>query len=287
MILRFILFVCIITVIQIGPSTATADELNERLQAAIANEDVQTVKSLIHQIKDIDSVRNWVGTPLHNAAFTRSLDIIKILVENGADIHAKNRDGQTPLHCAAYVASLNILKYFVEDQKADLNQADNEGRKPIHYSASRGSLGAVQYLVNHGAKANEKDSNGVMPLHEAAAYGSLPLVKYLYESQNAELNAIDKRHGFTPLHWAIMSKSTEVVMYLIGAGSDTKVRDYRGNTILHIAAFSGAMGIVRYLVEEENANIDLKNNKKLRPIDLAAEKQHVEIVKFLEHKTKK
>jgi hypothetical protein len=79
MIFRFILFVCIITFIQIGPSTATAHELNERLQAAIATEDVETVKNIIYQIKDIDSVRNWVGTPLHNAAFTRSLDIIKIL----------------------------------------------------------------------------------------------------------------------------------------------------------------------------------------------------------------
>jgi ankyrin repeat protein len=280
MIFRIFLFIFLISTSYMGPPDIYANDLDERLQSAIAKEDLETVKRLVYQIKDINSVKNWVGSPLHNAAFTRSLDIIKIHVENGADINAKNKDGQTPLHCAAYVASLDILKYFVEEKKVNLNQSDVDGRKPIHYSASKGSIGAVKYLVRHGANANVKDNNGVTPLHEAPSRGSLTLVKYLCTSQNAEVNAIDKRHGFTPLHWAAMSKSLHVVEYLIGAGSNVNLRDYRGNTILHIAALSGSLDVVRYLVEERRIKIDIRNSEKLRPIDLAAEKKESDIVKY-------
>jgi ankyrin repeat protein len=279
--LRALLFLFILTIQQIVPPNVSADDLGEALQVAIAKEDVESVKRIAFQIKNMDSVKNWVGTPLHNAAYGRSLEIIKILVENGADINAKNEEGGTPFHFAAYTASMEIIKYFVEEKKVNINQADKEGKKPIHYSAFKGSVPAVKYLVDHGANANAKDFDSATPLHKAASCGSLALVKYLVESQGADVNAIEKRHGFTPIHWAAWSKSLDMVKYLIGSGSNLNLRDYRGDTILHIAAYSGAIDVVRYLVEERHVKTDVMNYNKHSPIDVAVEKQNGDIVKYL------
>ncbi|WP_243518789.1 MULTISPECIES: ankyrin repeat domain-containing protein, partial [unclassified Candidatus Cardinium] len=74
---------------------------------------------------------DFTGTPLHKAAFNRSLPTVKCLVEHGADVNAKNFDGDTPLHMAACFGCMEIIQYLVE-HGADIHAKNDLGRLFLH-----------------------------------------------------------------------------------------------------------------------------------------------------------
>lgn len=77
----------------------------------------------------------------------------------------------------------------------------------------RPKLDAARFLIVHGARLDAKDIEGRAALH-IAAYGSESIVRMLVFS-GAKINATENT-GATPLHLAAMSKSTEIILLLLG-----------------------------------------------------------------------
>lgn len=80
----------------------------------------------------------------------------------------------------------------------------------------------------------------------------------------------------------MMMGSTSVAKVLLNHGADPNVADSStGTTPLHDAARTGYLDTVRLLVEYQ-ADPQARDNANCRPVDLAGEHGHADVVAFLE-----
>jgi uncharacterized protein len=124
---------------------------------------------------------------------------------------------------------------------------------PLHDVARAGDEVAIQKLLDAGTDINERDETGETALMAAA------------------LAAEDL--------WATMD-------YLLQRKADFRIRNDRGMTALHTAAFSGNANAVAYFVGEGplNAPIDINDHENkfgVTPLIVAAEENHGNIVASL------
>ncbi|KAG1144493.1 hypothetical protein G6F37_002207 [Rhizopus arrhizus] len=143
-----------------------------------------------------------------------------------------------------------------------------------------------------GKKDKTKDYS--LGLHSACMNGNVGLVKFALD-HGALIDSVV--NGFMPLQLACMSDNhIAVVQYLIDRGADVNAQKWSkkhsadksqavagatGSTALHVACANGCTKIVDLLLRN-GAKIDVKDKYGSRPIDVAAAKNHVEIVKLLD-----
>ncbi len=243
--LRYSVFICAISVFLIG----CAVNLNDAIQEGR----VEDVKNIINKDRTkVYEKDKWGYTLLHDAVVAERLEIVEYLLQQGADVNTSNLEGSTPLHDAAY----------------------------------KGRLVLVRFLLAKGADANAKDISNNTPLHEAvAAYGVyitnfryIEVVKLLL-SDGALVN--DKNNkGETPLHLASKTHKFEIVKLLASKGADVNNQNNVGNTPLHETAETGDLKIQLYLLSL-GAHVKTKNKWHQTPADIAAQHNHLEMVKLL------
>ncbi|KAM7394345.1 hypothetical protein PAMP_021157 [Pampus punctatissimus] len=116
-------------------------------------------------------------------------------------------------------------------------------------------------------------------LTTAAARGHTAGVEYLLR-EGAEVNGVNC-FGRTALQ-VMMMGSSSVAQVLLKHGADPNVTDTStGCTPLHDAARMGFVDTARLLVHFQ-ADPQAKDNTSCRPIDLARQNDHKDVVAFLE-----
>ncbi|MFP3024501.1 MAG: ankyrin repeat domain-containing protein, partial [Wolbachia sp.] len=165
---------------------------------------------------------------------------------------------------------------------------DRVGSNPIslslHSAARENKVIEAEDLLKKGADINAKDDKGWTPLHEAASKGSLELAR-LFVKERADVNAKNNK-GWTPLHEAVQSGHSNIVEFLIDTnGTDIEAKsNNEKNTPLHVAANTGQLGIVNLLANKK-ANVNAVNKYGKKPLDIAKERNHQDVVDFLTPKT--
>ncbi|KAK4514082.1 p48 polypeptide of DNA primase [Mucor velutinosus] len=143
-----------------------------------------------------------------------------------------------------------------------------------------------------GKKDKTKDYS--LGLHGAAMNGNVGLVKFALD-HGAPIDSVV--NGYMPLQLACINENhIAVVQYLIDRGADVNAQRWSrkhsadksqavagatGSTALHVACANGCTKIVDLLLRN-GAKINVKDKYGSRPVDVAAAKHHVEIVKLLE-----
>ncbi|XP_029994441.1 cyclin-dependent kinase 4 inhibitor B [Sphaeramia orbicularis] len=122
-----------------------------------------------------------------------------------------------------------------------------------------------------------------MPLEDdlttAAANGDTARVESLLQT-GAQVNGLN-RFGRTAVQ-VMMMGSSSVAQVLLKHGADPNVADPRtGSTPLHDAARTGFLDTVRLLVEY-TADPEATDNTNCRPVDVAKDNGHADVVAFLE-----
>ncbi|MDR2806825.1 MAG: ankyrin repeat domain-containing protein [Puniceicoccales bacterium] len=113
-------------------------------------------------------------------------------------------------------------------------------------------LKIVRVLLESGANINTKTEEGYTPLHYAAMTRDEALVQEFIKAK-ADVN-VATEDGYTPLHYAAVTKSFEIVCLLIEAGANVNAKAIDGHTPLHYAA------------SEEFGNKEFNNKEgKLKP----------------------
>ena len=108
------------------------------------------------------------------------------------------------------------------------------GFTPLHYASYHGNPRMIEILIDAGADMYAQNNQGINMLHVAAQGDSAYSVAFFLKKSFIGINSVDKSKS-SPLHWACISHSHEVVRYLVAWHADVKKVDLAGYTPLHLA----------------------------------------------------
>lgn len=147
---------------------------------------------------------------------------------------------------------------------------------------------AEKYLdFNEFNEASLYDQNGQTMIHKAAGLGNAEMMMLLIERTGAYPDLVNTSLA-TPLHLACRNGRDNVVKFLLGCGVDVNLQDEHGQTPLLICCIHGYYNIMQMLVEASNVGhlaepleVDLPNHQGLTPLNCAAIKGDLDMVKCL------
>eukprot|EP00397_Hematodinium_sp_SG-2012_P020140 GEMP01020732.1.p1 GENE.GEMP01020732.1~~GEMP01020732.1.p1 ORF type:complete len:622 (+),score=120.59 GEMP01020732.1:52-1917(+) len=139
-----------------------------------------------------------------------------------------------------------VFLQLYNDVGGDLNTADPKRRRALHYACASGSREACQLIISSGAMLDALDMNRATPLLFAARYGY-----------------------------------SNICRLLIDARASVNARNSLGETCLHEGAQLGQVDCVVLLLLVK-ADSEAKDNKNLRPVDVAKMNNHEETAEILQ-----
>ncbi|XP_027897462.1 caskin-2 isoform X2 [Xiphophorus couchianus] len=125
---------------------------------------------------------------------------------------------------------------------------------------------------------NYQDSDGFSALHHAALTGTTELLAALLEAQAAV--DIKDSNGMRPLHYAAWQGKAQSVLTLLRSGASVNGASMDGHIPLHLAAQYGHYEVSEMLLQHQS-NPCLLNRAKKTPLDLACEFGRAKVVQLL------
>ncbi len=134
---------------------------------------------------------------LMDAVRDNDLDLIDKTLASGESVTQTNAYGRTPLHKAAY------------------------------YS---GEPGVIESIIERGADVNARDKGDWTALHLAARNHHNDALALLLNA-GAETHWRDVKHGWTPLHLAVIAGNVKGARMLVERGADPGILDRSGANV--------------------------------------------------------
>lgn len=241
----------------------------------------------------INSVNNEGATALHYACGvtkdevtvpSSDREIVRFLLENGADVSLQTKQSQeTCFHYCAVAGNNEILTEMISHMTATdvskaLNRQSSVGWTPLLIASNRGHMELVNNLLTNHARVDVFDIEGRSALHLAAEHGFLQVCDALLTSK-AFINS-KSRVGRTALHLSAMNGFTHLVKFLIrDHNAVIDILTLRKQTPLHLAAASGQIEVCKLLLEL-GASIDATDDLGQKPIHVAAQNNYSEVAKL-------
>jgi ankyrin repeat protein len=219
-------------------------------------------------------------TPLLMATISGHEDVALLLLGNGADPNAADGTGATALH---YSILDGIAMIGAVSTKLAVN----------NYVFRPNMTALIKALLARGAKPNPRlvreprlpgttprfSLIGSSPFLFAVASGDIELMRLLIQAGADPL--LGTTEGTTPLMVAAglgnfedptedqKKMGLDAAKMLVALGADVNARDSYNWTALHGAAYTGADGIVQFLVEK-GARLDIKDRFGQTPFSIAS-----------------
>lgn len=214
---------------------------NQSLQKffdAVLDSDTNTVRELVTQGLDINSLNEDGSTAVHCAVASGNVRMIKLLAELGADLNRLNEAGETPLMSAIgiYAFQARALRTLIR-AGADLNYKDQEGYTALNYAVLDSSIRPVFAKILMKAGAQYGTWKGT-EIYLAAQSGNVRLINILVAS-GIDINQFSATDGLTPLMKAVIHSKAWAMRTLIRAGADVNSRTENGETALYFAENTG------------------------------------------------
>ncbi|XP_077297752.1 uncharacterized protein LOC143919352 [Arctopsyche grandis] len=244
-------------------------------------------------------------TPLFLAVENYKIDAAIILLEAGGDPKTKDKFNSTLIHIAASKMDESFLKILIK-YGADLKAIDSAKRSPLHYAAIKRNISALKFFIKCGLDLNLEDYIDTSPIvYISENYFKIELIKRLIQyrenrfgiKEDGEFTKFEaellineykdlnfRSLGSTALHLAAEKNDIEVVGSLLKYGTNANVvgsSPIDWDTALHTAAEYNSLDVLKLLVDK-GGNIGIKNFDCKTPLDIAREKNHTDIVEFLE-----
>lgn len=216
------------------------------MQQAITEGDVQEIKQLITDHGNtIVQTREPSGLPpVMRCVFESKPDCLKLLVEAGADLTARDDENWTALHVAAAMDDVEAAEFIVRSCKTEcLTQVRNaDGERPIDLSEN---VKMARLLLNADLKAEKSSTQ--QDMSETA------IIRHLDNGIDCSaVNSVLKTNTAfdTLLHVAASKNYPRLAKYILSHELiDTEVRDRRGWTAIHTAAYYNNLDVILLLVE--------------------------------------
>ncbi|XP_030020883.1 serine/threonine-protein phosphatase 6 regulatory ankyrin repeat subunit A isoform X1 [Manduca sexta] len=215
---------------------------------------------------------------------TADRQVVKCLIENGADVSLQTRHNhETAFHFCAVAGNNDVMTEMIThistaDVSRALNRQNSIGWTPLLIACNRGHMELVSTLLSNHARVDVFDVEGRSALHLAAEHGYLQVCDALLTNK-AFINS-KARNGRTALHLAAMNGFAHLVKFLIrDHNAVIDVLTLKKQTPLHLAAASGQMEVCKLLLEL-GANIDATDELGQKPIHAAAQSNYSEVVQL-------
>lgn len=294
------------------------------LYIASGNGHLNVVKLILNSDIDISHFEKW--SSLCVAAHEGHIDILKILIEHGADASLCDMNGYSPMYAACQGGSINIVEFLIQqnvnlfftdkrgwsllhaacynifpkddhlsvinlllDQKLETSFTCNNGFTPLYFASVGDSIDIVKLLLNRGADVNHHTERSCTSLHIACKWKDI----FFMRGKNTTISLLDKdgksfkvdvsKFGSPyPIHIQYSSYDIHrsIVQLLLEHQADISVRNYKGQTALHIACESGDNDVVQMLLAKK-AHITVCDYEGNSPLDLACQREHTYVVKLL------
>ena len=242
------------------------------------------VRFLLNQGAQVDSLKRADWTPLMMACAKGHLDVIKLLIDFGADIHRKNKDGWTCFHIVCREGFVKIMEYLFHIDNTTCSTVSNNGRTPLHTSCMHGKIESVKFLLEKGVYSDAKDSCGGTPLMDAFRFGFVAIAELLINTNLVLLDQVDNLGRYC-LHIAAQSGHVVSLNYLVeklcvNINLRTQISGY---TVFHLIAKEGHVEMLNFLIQKNSFKNQLNesDNNLRTPLHLAVASNKVSFAKIL------
>ena len=290
---------------------------NQPLHIACKNADLEIVKVLLKDQKCYSNTRNKDGdTPLHLACHNKVLPIVRLLLEQKCSTYIRNKKGEIAqriplnkngdclLHIACRWESIDIVRNLITTERCDLNFRNGDLNTPLHIACYQKSLQIIRLLLESRCNISIPNKKGVIAqniplsedgdclLHIACQWVDMDIVIYLISDQKCNLNITNNKWN-TPLHIACFKQSLTIIKLLLEMKCKVKISNKKGviaqniplnedgDCLLHIACRWGDVDIVRYLIMDENCDLNIQNGTSNSPLHIACYWKSLDIIKLL------
>ncbi|XP_013868177.1 caskin-2, partial [Austrofundulus limnaeus] len=132
--------------------------------------------------------------------------------------------------------------------------------------------------TNKRLNINHQDLDGFSALHHAALTGTTELLSLLLEAQaTVDIKDIN---GMRPLHYAAWQGKSDSVLLLLRAGASVNSPSLDGQIPLHLSAQYGHYEVSEMLLQHQS-NPCLMNKARKTPLDLACEFGRLKVAQLL------
>ena len=190
---------------------------------------------------------------------------VELVLNDGVDINAPaSHNDYTALLQASRSSSIQFIETLI-DLGADVDIQRTESKATPVLSATKWhNYLAASLFLRYGTNVNVQDNDGKTPLLWAVILGSENLVRLLLQ-HNADVN-IQDIGGYTPLYWSLVLRSEEnLVTLFLEHNADLNIQDIFGCTALHQLVKEGNTNLVRLLLEH-NADVNIQDSHGKTPL---------------------
>lgn len=126
-------------------------------------------------------------------------------------------------------------------------------------------------LLEQKQSAKQESSTKIQNIHDICKQGNLSDLKHLIEDLHVDKESTLGTELYTPLHIACRYNKLKIVKYLCEEQhANIEALTLKQSTPLAIACKYGNLEIIKYLIEKQNANIHIKSKLKRSLIHVAA-----------------
>lgn len=255
------------------------------LSLAVGSSNLAIVKLLIaREDVDVNMTDRTGASPLLWSIGSKSeqkdLVVLKCLVsEPRVNIAQRDRYGRTVLSWAAEMGALDAVNILIQSSRSDVQSLlddpgdTDRGFSPLSWAAYNGHCGVVKALCmtgRIGVQLSSVDKRGQNAVSLAADRNHGEIIKVLSQFYPQGVDCPEES-GRTPLSCAMWGSpsNVETVRILIQTGLvDVNRKALNGRTPLSYAAAVGRPDLVRILVEEGGADLDIPDNDGNAPGEL-------------------
>ena len=194
-------------------------------------------------------------------------------------------DKMIPIFMCSYAYQNNLIDMkILVTRKANIHSTDHNARSPLHISACQGNMRICKWLVDdRKVNVNLTDKFGGTPLYDAFWNGHFELLPFLY-SRGARMPACKTKELAFYLNAFVYEDNLQAIKCLISCGFNPNVGDYDGQNALHLAVITNHFDIVRYLMEETCANLEIADQFKQTAMQYASSLSDPAIYNYLLHR---